>query len=215
MREEGNARNEAEIYYGVGSFIFELIKVFFLAVVIIVPIRLFLFQPFFVKGASMEPTFSEGDYLIINEWGYKKTEIGFFGFDTGISVNPFREVERLAVVVVRSPDSIRNGATYFIKRVIGLPGETVIIEDGHVKIINKNSPKGFVLDESAYLNASVKTIGTGLTLGEDEYFIMGDNRGNSSDSRSWGALKKDHMVGTVFLRVFPLSGLHTFSSNGV
>lgn len=160
----------------------------------------------------MEPNFFEGDYLIINEWGYKKTNIGFFGFNTGFSVNPFKEVDRLSVVVVRSPESIRSNATYFIKRVIGLPGETVSIEDGHVRISNTEHPEGFILDESTYLSPLVKTSGTGITLKEDEYFIMGDNRGNSSDSRSWGALKKDHMVGKVFFRILPVSRFRLFSS---
>ncbi len=210
MSTEVKTRQDSEVYYGVGSFLFEIIKVFLLAVVIILPVRIFLFQPFFVKGASMEPNFFEGDYLIVNEWGYKTTSINPLGFETGLSVSPFKELERSTVVVVRSPESSRSNATYFIKRVIGLPGETVKIDNGRVRIINKKYPEGFLLDESTYLNPAVKTNGTGMTLKDDEYFVMGDNRGNSSDSRSWGALKKDHVIGKVAVRILPVQRFHFF-----
>lgn len=212
MSNEARARQDSEIYYGVGSFLFEIIKVFLMAVVIILPVRVFLFQPFFVKGASMEPNFFEGDYLIVNEWGYKTTAISPLGFETGLSVGPFKELERSAVVVVRNPELSRSSATYFIKRVIGLPGETVRIENGRVRITNKEYPEGFLLDESVYLNPAVKTTGTGMTLRNDEYFVMGDNRGNSSDSRSWGALKKDHVIGKVAVRILPAQRFHFFSN---
>lgn len=196
-------KKDAEAYYGVGSFLLEMVKVFLLAVAIIVPIRMFLFQPFFVKGASMEPNFSEGNYLIINEWGYKETDLGFGGID--FSVESSKLVPRQTPVVVRSPEAAHSNGAFFIKRVIGLPGETVVIENGKVKIINKDHPEGFLLDESAYLSPSVKTTGTGVTLKDDEYFVMGDNRGNSSDSRIWGPLKKDRVIGTVLVRVFPMT----------
>lgn len=211
MQDLQKSTRESEIYYGVGSFLFEIIKVFLLAVVIIFPIRAFIFQPFFVKGASMEPNFLEGDYLIVNEWGYKTTDIGFLGFETGFTLHSSKELTREMPVVVRSPEASHSGAAYFIKRVIGLPGETVIIENGHVKIINAEYPEGFILDEHAYLSSVVKTMGSGMTLKEDEYFVMGDNRGNSSDSRSWGALKKDDVIGEVSVRVLPISRFHIFS----
>lgn len=203
-------KESSEMYYGVGSFLFEIIKVLILAAVIIFPIKAFFFQPFFVKGASMEPNFFEGDYLIVNEWGYKKTSIRVPGFNDILTVNPSKGVERGTVVVVRSPDSAYGGSVYFIKRVIGLPGETVFIGDNHVTIVNSQHPEGFVLDESMYLRSVVKTSGEGMTLADDEYFVMGDNRSNSSDSRSWGALKKDHVIGTVFVRIFPFSRLQFF-----
>lgn len=197
------AKTNTETYYGIGAFLFEMVKVFLLAVAIIVPIRLFLFQPFFVKGASMEPNFSEGDYLIVNEWGYKETKMDFAGVN--FSVEPSETVSRQTPVVIRSPESAHSNAAFFIKRIIGLPGETVLIQDGTVRIINAEHPEGFVLDESAYLHASVKTTGSGVTLKNDEYFVMGDNRGNSSDSRSWGPLKKERVIGTVLVRVFPMT----------
>lgn len=197
------SKNDPEVYYGVGTFLLEMIKVFLLAAAIIIPIRVFLFQPFFVKGASMEPNFSEGNYLIINEWGYKETKLDFNGID--FSVEPSKLVSRQTPIVIRSPESAHSNGAFFIKRVIGLPGETVVIENGKVKIINKEYPDGFFLDESAYLHPSVKTTGSGVTLKDDEYFVMGDNRGNSSDSRSWGPLKRDKVIGIVLLRVLPMT----------
>lgn len=210
MQEQKYAQKDTEIYYGVGSFLLELVKIFLLAVVIIMPIRIFLFQPFLVKGASMEPNFHDGDYLIISEWGYKQTDLSAWGIDTGITVEPFKEVQRGDVVVVRSPDRARSGKTYFIKRVVGLPGETVVIENGYVRVINQDNPDGFTLDESEYLAPVVKTSGSGITLEDDEYFVMGDNRGNSSDSRVWGALPKENVIGTVSMRVLPVTSFEIF-----
>jgi signal peptidase I len=188
-------------YYGVGSFIVEIIKVFFWALVIIVPIRLFLFQPFFVQGASMEPNFEDGEYLIVNELGYKRTELSLAGNQI-FTVQPFKELKRGDVVVFRYP---LNPSQYFIKRIIGLPGETITIKDGKVEILNNDSPVGFMLDENAYLPPHLETSGDlTVNLGSDEYFVLGDNRAASHDSRSWGTLNKDKVIGKVLLRAWPI-----------
>jgi len=202
MNEFDNKEIMRENYLGVGSFIFEIIKIVLLAFVIIVPIRVFLFQPFFVQGASMEPNFEDNQYLIINELGYKDTALNLGG-KTLIDINPFKNIERQSVVVFRYP---LDTSKYFIKRVIGLPGEKVEIKDGMVKIYNKKDPNGFVLNESAYLGKNVKTGGElTLSLGEDEYFVMGDNRMFSSDSRSWGPVPKKDIMGKVLVRAWPLN----------
>ena len=196
-----------EQYYGIGGFILEIVKVFVLALVIILPIRVFLFQPFFVQGASMEPNFENNQYLIINEFGYKQTTVdaGNFHFFT---VNPFRELTRQEVTVFRYP---KNPSQFFIKRIIGLPGERVQIKDGAVTIFNQENPDGIALDESAYLSLKVKTQGEMvITLKNDEYFVMGDNRGASSDSRSWGPVKETDIVGKVLLRAWPLDQLSIY-----
>lgn len=195
--EEGD-----DIYYGVGSFLWEIVKVFFWALVIIVPIRIFLFQPFFVQGASMVPNFQDSDYLIVNEFGYKMTS-----FDVGSShlftVGSFRNLSRTDVVVFRFP---KNPSQFFIKRVIGLPGERITIENGKTTIYNQQNPQGFVLDESAYLPSGLRTNGAvDITLTDDQYFVMGDNREFSNDSRAWGPVPKDKIVGKVLLRAWPLN----------
>lgn len=184
----------------VGGFLMEIVKVFILAVIIILPIRVFLFQPFFVQGASMEPNFHNGEYLLINEWGYKHTNIGFAS-DPLMSVKPFRDLNRSDVVVFRYP---KNPSVFYVKRVVGLPGETITLEKGQIRISLEDG-SSYVLDESPYIPDSVHTEGGQMvTLGEDEYFVMGDNREHSNDSRSWGPVSKEFIIGKVFVRMWPL-----------
>lgn len=190
-----------ESYYGVGGFLLEIVKVFILAVVIITPIRIFLFQPFFVQGASMEPNFEDGEYLIINELGYKKTDIGL-GEKKFFSVEPFKEIKRGEVIVFRYP---KDPKQYFIKRVVALPGEKIKVDGGKVYIFNKENPEGFILNEDTYLS-EIKTPGEfSQEVGDDEYFVMGDNRFHSHDSRSWGTLDKKFVIGKVLIRAWPLN----------
>jgi signal peptidase I len=205
--EEQNEKLQNEAYYGVGSFLLEIIKVVFLAFIIIVPIRVFLFQPFFVQGESMSPNFEDSNYLIINEFGYKQNS-----FDIGskhlFTIGSFRDLQRQAIVVFRYP---KNHTQFFIKRVIGLPGEKVEIKDGKVTIFNAQNPDGYVLDESAYLNKNLKTSVASndliVNLKDDEYFVLGDNRNYSSDSRVWGPVNKSEIIGEVALRAWPLNAI--------
>lgn len=196
-----------EGYYGVGSFILELLKVFFLAFIIIVPIRVFLFQPFFVQGASMEPNFEDGQYLIVNEFGYKETKVGLIN-KVLFSVDSFKDFARDDVAVFRFP---KKRSEFFIKRIIGLPGEKIEVKNNQIKIFNDANPDGLVLDESQYLSPAVKTFGDlTITLKEDEYFVMGDNRMFSSDSRYWGPVNKADIVGKVIFRAWPLNNIKIF-----
>ena len=173
----------------VGSFLWEMTKLAVISLVIILPIRYFIIQPFFVLGASMEPNFQNGDYLIINEIGYH-----------------LDKPHRGDVIVFKYPN---NPSQYYIKRVIGLPGEVVIISDNSVSIKNKENPDGFELKED-YLS-NMETYGNiSRTLGFDEYFVLGDNRGASSDSRAWGALNEKFIVGKVLLRAFPFNKAEVF-----
>jgi signal peptidase I len=202
-----NTEDNEEGYYGVGAFIFEMIKVIILAVIIIVPVRIFLFQPFLVQGASMEPTFENSEYLIVNELGYKKTEADF-GDKNVFTIDSFKDISRQAVIVFHYP---KDRSQFFIKRIIGLPDEKIEIRDGKIVIYNSEHPDGFQLDESTYLASSVKTKGDlTLTLKADEYFVMGDNRPASSDSRAWGPIKKSDVVGNVMLRAWPLNRMNIF-----
>jgi len=163
----------------------EIVKIFIIASVIVLPIRYFLFQPFIVKGESMIPTFHSGDYLIVDEISYR---LG----------NPVRG----DVIVFKYP---KDTSQKFIKRIIGLPGETVEVGDGKVSIYKDN--EGQILDEK-YLPNQSGTIGTlKFTLGTDEYFVMGDNREFSYDSRAWGSVPAKNIIGKVFLRILPVSAL--------
>src|SRR3989339_623940 len=124
MKEE----NTDYSYQGVGEFILEIIKIVALAFIVIVPIRVFLFQPFFVQGASMEPNFEDGQYLIVNEFGFKETNIGL-GKNV-IKIEPSKTIKRQRTIVFRFP---LDADKFFIKRVIGLPGEKIEVGNGQVK----------------------------------------------------------------------------------
>ena len=165
-------------------FFWEVAKIVILALVIVIPIRYFVFQPFIVKGLSMEPNFQDGDYLIIDEFSYH-----------------FREPERGEVIVFKYP---QDPSQRFIKRIIGLPEEQVKMEGGRITIINKFGEEE-ILNESDYLSLSqVSLFDTKqMKLGENEYFILGDNRAHSFDSRRWGPLKREYIVGKVLLRAWP------------
>ncbi len=167
------------------AFVWETIKVVVISLAIILPIRYYLVQPFFVKGASMEPNFEDGDYILVNEIGYR-----------------FSTPERGDVVIFRYP---LDPSQFFIKRIIGLPGETVEIKDDTVTIYNKDKPEGFVLDEG-YLAPEQKTLGNStIKIDDNEYFVLGDNRLQSSDSRRWGPVNKSLITGKAFLRPWPLT----------
>lgn len=205
MGEEPSQEKEDSLessggYIGFGGLLAEMIRVFFLAVIIIIPVRVFLFQPFFVQGSSMEPNFEDGQYLVISELGYKQTAFGWS--QDAPQLRPFKELARQDVVVFRFP---RDTEQFFIKRVIGLPGESVEIHQGKVIIYNSTHPNGFVIDESSYLSPDVITKDMPRTeVAQDQYFVMGDNRPNSYDSRAFGPVNKDKILGRVLLRAWPM-----------
>lgn len=151
-------------------------------------IRFFIAAPYVVSGASMDPTFHDWHYLIIDRVSYK-----------------LGDPERGDVVVFDLPS---NTSRSLIKRVIGLPGETVIINGNSVTIQNDENPAGFVLDEP-YLDA--KNLGgiseMQMTLAANEYFVLGDNRKVSADSRIWGTLPREDIVGRAFLRLYPFDSV--------
>lgn len=203
VRNTGNAGAGPgkEEYLGVGGLLLEMVRVFILAVVIIIPVRVFLFQPFFVQGSSMEPNFEDGEYLVVSEFGYKQTNIGW-SENPSFQVMPFKDVVRQDVLVFRFP---KNPKEFFIKRVIGLPGEAVEIRQGKVIIYNEEHPDGFVLDESAYLSPAVLTKDMPrMEVSESQYFMMGDNRMFSYDSRAIGPISKERIIGRVLLRAWPV-----------
>lgn len=174
-----------------GLLLLELIKIAVLAGVTIIAVRYFLFKPFYVKGASMEPNFYDHEYLIIDEITYR-----------------FRTPWRGEVIVFHYPD---NPKEYFLKRIVGLPGERIRVADGHLTIYNAAYPEGVVVEES-YLPETVATAGEEVVgLAEDEYFVLGDNRPNSFDSRRFGPVERGAIVGRAWFRGWPLKRLQTFA----
>lgn len=165
-----------------GSF-WELLRYATLALIIVIPIRIFIAQPFVVSGDSMVPTFENGNYLIVDEISYR-----------------LKEPERGEVVVFRYP---YDTTKFFIKRVIGLPGETVAINGNEITITNDERPEGFELDEPYVFRTARNTMT--ITLSDTEYFVMGDNRSGSSDSRAWGPLEERFIVGRAFMRLLPVT----------
>lgn len=143
-----------------GSAIFDFVKFIFIVAVIVIPIRFWVAQPFLVSGASMEPTYHDGDYLIVDEISYRVSA-------------PKKD----DVIIFRYP---KNPSTFFIKRIIGLPNEEIILDGKEIKL------KG------------------------DEYFVMGDNRDASSDSRIWGPVPKKMIIGRSIVRLWPLNKIGLF-----
>ena len=167
------------------SFILEIVEVVLIATAIVLPIRLFLVQPFFVKGESMRPNYVEGDYLVVDELTYK-----------------FREPQRGEVLVFKFP---LDPSEFFIKRLIGVPGDTIEIKTGSVFVKLKNT-SDFIQLEEEYLPSNQITSGNiRIALGPNEYFVLGDNRVASYDSRSWGPLKKADIIGRAWVRAWPMA----------
>ncbi len=168
------------------SFILEIAKIVIIALAIVIPIRFFLFQPFIVRGQSMEPNFSNGDYLIIDELSYR-----------------FRPPQRGEIIVFRSP---ANPSSRYIKRIVGLPGETIQIKNGEVTIYSNND--SLTLDETNYLPEDLETSGDlQVFLDFNEYFVLGDNRSASYDSRKFGLLSEEDIIGRVYFRAWPFTVL--------
>jgi signal peptidase I len=179
----------------IGEFFIEIIKVVIISLAIIIPVRYFLIQPFYVKGASMEPSFHDHEYLIINEISYR-----------------FSTPQRGDIIVFRYP---KDPSQYFIKRIIGLPGEKVKIKDGQLYIYNDQYPDGRKLNEDAYLFEETETPNSGKTefiLGDDEYFVLGDNREASLDSRRFGPVPRRYIIGKTWVRGWPFDKIAIFQT---
>ncbi len=167
-----------------GLVVWEFLKIIIIAAIIVLPIRYFLFQPFIVKGESMVPNFQSGDYLIVDEISYRITS-----------------PKRGDVVVLKYPLDTNQR---FIKRIIGLPGETIEVKDGKITI--SKDGKNMTLDEKKYLPDLKNTDGDKRwVLKENEYFVLGDNRLYSYDSRRWGILPEQDIIGRAVFRLFPIS----------
>ncbi|MCP6719974.1 MAG: signal peptidase I [Patescibacteria group bacterium] len=168
---------------------FEIVETLVIAVVIVFLVRSFIAQPFLVSGSSMEPNFYDNNYLLVDELTYR-----------------FREPKRGEVIVFRYPADKR---AFYIKRIIGLPGERVVVKDGEVLVYEDGEEK--ILSES-YLWGTGTRGSFDETLSSTEYFVMGDNRNFSFDSRSWGPLEEDDIVGFARFRLWPINEVMAFSA---
>lgn len=169
-----------------GGILREIIHFSIIALVIVLPIRMFVAQPFIVSGASMDTTFASGQYLIVDQLTYH-----------------FEAPKRGDVIVFRYP---KDPSKFFIKRIIGIPGDTVSIAGSVVTVSNKNDAKGTVLKEPYILSMAPNATLT-ETLEPGKYFVMGDNRDASSDSRMWGVVPRENIVGRALIRLFPFTKL--------
>jgi signal peptidase I len=180
----------------------EVLEIALIAVAAVFIVRTFFVQPFLVSGSSMVPNFQNGDYVLVDEFTYR-----------------IASPQRGDVVVFHDP---QDWSTYFIKRVIGLPGEKLQINNNQITVFNAANPNGLVLNES-YLpvgtpvsanscdggsfDASICT----YTLSSSTYLTLGDNRPESYDSRSWGPLPAKNLVGLVRIRLWPLNEIAVFT----
>ena len=205
MNPDGEQR-KSKIWRGILEWIFTIA----IALLIALPIRHFIAEPFIVSGASMDPTFASGQFLIVDRLSYN-----------------FGSPQRGDVVVFKYP---HDPKTYYIKRIIGLPGESLTMTDGKIRVTPattvttstststtptstsdvSTSSAGFILDESYIDAAHVSHDGFSVTLDLDHYFVLGDNRTQSSDSRAWGPLDRNLIIGKPFVRILPLSSISLF-----
>lgn len=184
--EVSSVEKTSSIFASIGKFIFSFIETIVVALVISVVLYLFIMTPHEVVGRSMDPTYQDGEYLMANKLLYDLST-----------------PKRGDVIIFKYSET-----QDFIKRVIGLPGETVGLQDGRIYI------NGKVLDESGYLDDAIYTNGSDylhegetITLGEEEYFVCGDNRPHSSDSRTFGPITKDQVKAKSWLVYYPFSNL--------
>ena len=169
----------------------EIVIFIIIAFGIVLPFRIYIAEPYLVDGRSMDPTFATGDYLIVDKLSY---ELG--------------KPKRNSVVVFRYPN---DPSKSFIKRIIGLPGETVTMKDNAVSIMNEGNPEGFAIDQSYVTHPFPGSFEK--KLGRDEYFVMGDNRAESFDSRFWGPLPKKYILGKPIVRLWPIKQIGFLPGN--
>ncbi|MBT4941778.1 MAG: signal peptidase I [Candidatus Magasanikbacteria bacterium] len=185
----GGSSTQSMALNAIGLFFLEVIKIVVLAAITVGIVRYFLFKPFYVKGESMVPNFQPSDYLIIDELSYR-----------------FRPPQRGEAIVFRAPMQVQKD--YYLKRVIGLPGERIQVEDNKIIVFNEEHPKGVLVKEEYIIEETPGSVS--YVLGEDQYFVLGDNRDASYDSRRFGPIHKDTIVGRTWIRGWPIDTVEIF-----
>ncbi len=183
-------KQNGSFFKGLGDFS----KFAAIVIAVVVIIRFFIAQPFIVSGASMAPNFATNDYLIVDEISYR-----------------FHSPQRGDVIIFHPPVDM---STYYIKRVIGLPGDTVTVKNGVVTIKNTQHPNGIVLSES-YISKDTLLEDKSVDVPQGEYFVMGDNRPESFDSRGWGLLPRANITGRALVRLFPINKFNVLPAEHV
>lgn len=181
---------QKSVFKGVLVAIFDFVKTVATIVILAIVIRVFVIQPYIVEGQSMEQSFQNNDYLITEKISFR-----------------FREPQRGEVVIFHPPD---NPSVNYIKRIVGLPEDKVEVKDGSV----------FVNDEKIYepyLKSNEETLSPKnndyvYILKEGEYFVFGDNRNHSRDSREIGAIPEENIVSRVWFRLLPINNLKAFAA---
>jgi len=169
--------------------IWDLFKTIVLIVVLTYAIRLFIIQPFIVEGQSMEPAFQNADYLITEKISFR-----------------FRQIERGEIVIFHPPE---NPEINYIKRVVGLPGDTISIKDGEIFINSKQLLEPYLSSNKETLTQSS---GYSVTLADNQYFLLGDNRNHSRDSREIGPIPQTNIVSRVWFRLLPITSVRAFAA---
>lgn len=172
------------------AFFIKLGSIALAALVIATLARVFVAEPFVVSGPSMLPTFGPGDYLVIDRLTYA-----------------LKAPARGDVIVFRYP---LDASAYFVKRIVGLPGETIEVGDGAVWLVSPDGSKKQLLDGPYNSAGKRHDRSSSITLADDEYFMLGDNRDVSDDSREWGPLRRRYVIGRVVARLLPLSQFGLF-----
>lgn len=184
--------------------LFSTLAIIVAAPLIALILTAFVFQSYEVDGPSMEPTLHDNDRLIVNKAGRTLSKI---------SSNYFIP-ERYDIIVFSQNSSDSNGThkKQLIKRVVGLPGDEVVVKDGRVTVYNQQHPEGFLVDSGgpeanvvAYTDGNIEQ-----TVKEGQVFVLGDNRKNSLDSRAFGTVNSQDIVGTLSLRMYPFDSIDKF-----
>ncbi len=169
------------------EFVMEILETIVFVGSLFIVMYLFIIQPNQIKGASMEPTFQDGNYIFTSKVTYK-----------------LRKPMRGDVVVFYAP---RNPELEYIKRIIGVPGDTVMITAGEVYVNGIHINESYISDKTAITLSGTISENQPIVVQPDHYFVMGDNRPRSSDSREFGPIPSSSMVGQVFYRYFPFNSM--------
>ena len=169
----------------IGAFFLDIIETVVLALAIFVLVYLFLVQPHQVRGSSMYPSFHDGEYLLTDKFSYRLGDPG-----------------RGDVIVFKAP---KNQEYDYIKRIVGLPGDKIAIKDGHIYINDQLNDEPYLPEDFSTSGGSYWKEGTEIVIPEGEYLVLGDNRSHSSDSREWGAVPEENIIGKAWLRYWPFN----------